>query len=148
MDDAPIVFNADGSFEIPPLRRMRSLNADPLGVRDLKHSKSAEKRLAELHFDPIEELVDQYGRVLKKITAIEEEFQGQAMGTKVYYLLEKYYNTLNKIANDLVAYGYAKQATTNIVDMPTIPPMMIGLADGTEVTVANVHNGKQDLPKV
>lgn len=98
----------------------------------LRHNKSAVKRLQELGFDPLEELIKLFDRVNEEIDdmlALKEAPKKLTDGTFRRFSQMAYASliaTQQKLSNDLMRYGYARVPETVIVEKE-IPRPVINL---------------------
>lgn len=83
------------------------------------HSTKAVKRLAELGFDPIEEMVKKYQEIGSKIKELESK-ERPPNG-----VISDLLATQQKITNDLMRYGYARTPEVNTQQVINDTPMVI-----------------------
>jgi len=123
--------------EQPPNRPLTRSDRRP----EERRIKSAEK-LAELSFDPIENLVDQYHAIKAEITYQEKRRDGIIVeilgnGKPRAYNAELHLNLYDKLTNistQLLRYGYGRVPEADTPQQAETPMLVINLGDsGTKV---------------
>lgn len=89
------------SDEMPPLVQPRSLGGRPPGRQNLR-SKEAAKRLKELGFDPMEELIKTHDEAYVQLHKERNKAKPSAM------LMAALYGVLQKTEEALMRYGYSR----------------------------------------
>jgi hypothetical protein len=92
----------------------------PKGSKNL-HSRDAAKRLVELGFDPIEELVKQHASVTARIKLEEAKEKPSVIALAQLYAVQE------RCSNNLMRYGYARQTETSEIHTKDLPPMQVVL---------------------
>jgi hypothetical protein len=121
-------------------------------IKFIRGQKRSIKRLEELGFDPIQEMVNTYDKLLGELeyqegmrmgTVVEVRGDGKARAyrAEIHHAL---YDRLTNIAEKLVRYGYGRVPEGIVVDPSTIPPLRIELTDKTAIIVNEVP----DMPVI
>lgn len=90
----------------------------PPGSKNL-HSKDASRRLAQLGFDPIEEMIKLHAETIKAIAKESSKEKPSAMA------LSQLMNVKQKCINDLMRYGYARTSESTEIKHNNLPPMTV-----------------------
>jgi len=96
---------------------------------------ASQERLTTLKFDPIAELVIAHRRIENEIERMELWRDGidvpkSAKGQPLCYRPEihhKLYDSLSKISESLLRYGYGRVSETNVLETTTRMPLVINL---------------------
>lgn len=145
---APIADSANVQLTVqppePPKKRGRKPGEVP------RHSKTAVRRLAELGFDPLEELIKLYDKVSNEIEEMEElklvpkiltDGSVRRFSSMAYAQLV---TVQQKLSNDLMRYGYARVPETVIVEKEVPRPVINLTAKGEVFDVEMVQTTPED----
>ena len=116
----------------------------PAGILDgqklIAGSRRSRKRLEELNFDPIEKLVrlyeelqteEQYWRNLRNVSSVQViGDDGKRKKTVRYSAMahSTVWAQMEKVANDLLRYGYGRVPESLNINTPNASPLSIGLS--------------------
>ena len=102
-----------------------------------RHSEAAIRRLIKNGFDPIDEMIETYEEIKRELEALERSkyepvvFIGRDKKERKIKYSHMAYATLlalkQKVAADLIRYGYARVPETVNVDAPSVAPLVINL---------------------
>lgn len=118
----------------------------PPGTKN-KWSTSARKRLEELGFDPIQKMIDLYDQLEGQIFAIQFYPDGTKREKVSALALSNMVSTQQKIANDLMRYGYARAPETNETKINSVAPMVIQLSKAGDKAPTETGEDYSDIPK-
>lgn len=100
--------------------QVKNKGGRPAGSTNLASHRAA-RRLAQLDFDPIGRLVDQYNQIEVEIGCMMEAKGCSQMA------LAKLMEIRQKITADLLRYGYARVSESNVDMHKQLPPININL---------------------
>jgi hypothetical protein len=95
-------------------------------------SRDSVRRLEQLKFDPILRMVQQYDRLEEDIYNLTHNPDGSYKEKFSHMAYSSMALIQQKIANDLIRYGYARVTETTNVNNNNVGPLMIQLTDKSD----------------
>jgi hypothetical protein len=110
-----------------------------------KFAKNSQDRLRELRFDPMEAMVEMYEELSYEIKQMEKHKLGRHKNIKYSAVAHASLLTIKqKLINDLMRYGYARQVETIDVRVKAPDPLSFTLV-GVEPTVGEFNDERVDV---